>query len=152
MLDWPCCTERCATDVLAPQVIRPNALRFILLVVCEGQGVRTSTSTGLTAVKAADKGCGRLSWSGYAGTGVARTRLSCWRLACHRGRPHRTSVNVRRNLESFPFMLYLYLWNKFVTAVTAMFSFWTIHSELPCINWITHDVCACVKICIPSYT
>jgi hypothetical protein len=30
-------------------------------------------------------------------------------------------------------MLYLYLWNKFSTAVTAMFSFCTIHSELPCI-------------------
>jgi hypothetical protein len=62
---------------------------------------------------------------------VARTRLSCWPLPCHRGRPHRTSVNVRRNLESFPFMLYLHLLSKFITAVTAMFSFWTIHSVLP---------------------
>jgi hypothetical protein len=50
------------------------------------------------------------------------------------GCPYRTSVNVRRNLESFSFMLYLYLWNKFITAVTAMFSFCTIHSELPCIT------------------
>jgi hypothetical protein len=29
--------------------------------VCEGHGVRTSTSTGLTAVKAVDKGRGRLN-------------------------------------------------------------------------------------------
>jgi hypothetical protein len=28
--------------------------------------------------------------------------------------------------ESFAFMLYLHLWNKFITAVTAMFSFCTI--------------------------
>jgi hypothetical protein len=33
---------------------------------------------------------------------------------------------------SFPFMLYLHLWNKLITAVTAMFSFCTIHSELHC--------------------
>jgi hypothetical protein len=51
------------------------------------------------------------------------------------GRPHWTSVNVRRNLESFSFMLYLYLWNKFITVVTAMFSFCIIHSELPSIKW-----------------
>jgi hypothetical protein len=36
-------------------------------------------------------------------------------------------------------MLYLYLWNKFLTAVTAMFSFCTIHSELPCITLYNLD-------------
>jgi hypothetical protein len=38
-----------------------NALRFLLLGVCERQGVRISTSRGLTAVKAANKGRGRLN-------------------------------------------------------------------------------------------
>jgi hypothetical protein len=54
--------------------------------------------------------------------------------AVSQGAPTSNIVNARRNLEHSPFMLFLYLWNKFITAVTAMFSFCTIHSELPCIN------------------
>jgi hypothetical protein len=47
---------------------------------------------------------------------------------------------ANRNLESFPFMLYLHLWNKFITAITAMFSFCTIHSELPCTDTIKKNM------------
>jgi hypothetical protein len=38
-------------------------------------------------------------------------------------------------------MLCLYWWNKSFTAVTAMFSFCTIHSELPCIT-VAHPAAA----------
>jgi hypothetical protein len=51
----------------------------------------------------------------------------------HFGNVELVSV-TNQNLESFPFMLYLHLWNKFITTVTAMFSFCTIHSQLPCIS------------------